>query len=82
MMVTELGENWQEKYFQSFEPKPFAAASIGQVHQAVTKDGCPVAVKVQVSFLCIVVSFPYQEFELSTIEVIESQLYCLFNLKH
>lgn len=35
------------KLFSSWEPEPFAAASIGQVHRAVTKSGVPVAVKVQ-----------------------------------
>ncbi|MFB2539567.1 MULTISPECIES: ABC1 kinase family protein [unclassified Acinetobacter] len=33
--------------FQSFEETPFAAASIGQVHKAVLKDGQTVVVKVQ-----------------------------------
>jgi predicted unusual protein kinase regulating ubiquinone biosynthesis (AarF/ABC1/UbiB family) len=36
-----------ERFFQSFERKAFAAASLGQVHRAVLKDGTPVAVKVQ-----------------------------------
>ncbi len=36
-----------ERLFKSFEAEPFAAASIGQVHRAVTDDGREVVVKVQ-----------------------------------
>jgi predicted unusual protein kinase regulating ubiquinone biosynthesis (AarF/ABC1/UbiB family) len=36
-----------EAVFRSFEPEPFAAASLGQVHWAVTKAGEDVAVKIQ-----------------------------------
>lgn len=45
----ELGYDWRSK-FESFEDKPFAAASIGQVHKGVLKDGREVAVKLQVKF--------------------------------
>lgn len=36
-----------EEVFKSFETRPFAQASIGQVHKATLPDGTPVAVKVQ-----------------------------------
>lgn len=46
VMVKELGEDWRGK-FEEFSNKPFAAASIGQVHRGVDKSGRLVAVKIQ-----------------------------------
>ena len=42
----ELGGE-PEHLFREWDPLPFAAASIGQVHRAITRDGRAVAVKVQ-----------------------------------
>lgn len=46
VMIGDLGPNWREK-FTSFDDRPFAAASIGQVHMAEVAPGQKVAVKVQ-----------------------------------
>jgi predicted unusual protein kinase regulating ubiquinone biosynthesis (AarF/ABC1/UbiB family) len=46
VLAAELGPRWRQK-FLSFEDRPAAAASIGQVHRGVWKDGRDVAVKVQ-----------------------------------
>lgn len=46
-MNNDLGPNWRDK-LESFEERPFAAASIGQVHLARLKDAREVAMKIQV----------------------------------
>jgi predicted unusual protein kinase regulating ubiquinone biosynthesis (AarF/ABC1/UbiB family) len=46
VLVNDLGEAWREN-FAEFDDMPAAAASIGQVHEAVWKDGRRVAVKIQ-----------------------------------
>ncbi|XP_072536310.1 atypical kinase COQ8A, mitochondrial isoform X2 [Salminus brasiliensis] len=43
---SDLGPNWKDK-LEMFEERPFAAASIGQVHLARMKDGREVAMKIQ-----------------------------------
>jgi predicted unusual protein kinase regulating ubiquinone biosynthesis (AarF/ABC1/UbiB family) len=46
VLATNLGADWQH-HFTSFDDKPSAAASIGQVHRATWNDGRQVAVKLQ-----------------------------------
>ncbi|CAN1353400.1 Protein ABC transporter 1, mitochondrial [Linum perenne] len=46
VLDAELGPDWSTK-LSSFDYEPLAAASIGQVHKAVTKDGMQVAMKIQ-----------------------------------
>jgi predicted unusual protein kinase regulating ubiquinone biosynthesis (AarF/ABC1/UbiB family) len=45
-MQAELGPDW-EKRFRSFDREPAAAASLGQVHKAVSLDGRQLACKLQ-----------------------------------
>ncbi len=45
-MAAELGPDWQAR-FRTFEPEAAAAASLGQVHRATSRDGRPLACKVQ-----------------------------------
>lgn len=46
VLKAEWGTDWR-KQFRWFNPRPIAAASIGQVHKALTRDGEELAIKVQ-----------------------------------
>lgn len=46
VLAAEWGKDWR-KQFRRFEPRPIAAASIGQVHRAMLPDGRLLAIKVQ-----------------------------------
>jgi predicted unusual protein kinase regulating ubiquinone biosynthesis (AarF/ABC1/UbiB family) len=46
VVEAELGAP-PDRVFETWDPEPIAAASIGQVHRAITRDGVAVAVKVQ-----------------------------------
>jgi predicted unusual protein kinase regulating ubiquinone biosynthesis (AarF/ABC1/UbiB family) len=46
ILSRELGARWRAR-FEEFDDLPAAAASIGQVHQGILKDGRKVAVKLQ-----------------------------------
>ncbi|MDY7098056.1 MAG: AarF/ABC1/UbiB kinase family protein [Pseudomonadota bacterium] len=46
VLKSEWGPDWR-KQFKYFNARPIAAASIGQVHKAMTRDGQELAIKVQ-----------------------------------
>ncbi len=46
VLARELGPRWRRS-FQEFSDEPVAAASIGQVHRGIWRDGREVAVKIQ-----------------------------------
>lgn len=46
ILCNEYGSDWRSK-FKSFNDKPFAAASIGQVHRGILHDDTEVAIKIQ-----------------------------------
>jgi len=47
ILAEQLGPRWRSTKFTHFDDEPAAAASIGQVHKAIWRDGREVAVKVQ-----------------------------------
>ncbi|MBN3326015.1 COQ8B kinase, partial [Atractosteus spatula] len=88
VLQEELGADWRDR-LASFEEKPFAAASIGQVHLGVLKDGREVAMKIQypgiaqsirsdvnnlLSVLKMSVALPQGLFAESSIEVLQREL--------
>lgn len=46
VLTANWGAKWQQR-FESFSFTPIAAASIGQVHRAITRDGRDLAIKIQ-----------------------------------
>ena len=46
VLIEQWGKDWRRR-FRRFDPRPIAAASIGQVHRALSKDGEELAIKVQ-----------------------------------
>jgi predicted unusual protein kinase regulating ubiquinone biosynthesis (AarF/ABC1/UbiB family) len=66
-MQAELGPNWPTRFGQ-FDYRPAAAASLGQVHRATTRDGASLACKLQ-----------YPDMQ-SAVEADLSQLDMLFGL--
>lgn len=46
VLAKQWGKDWRTR-FTRFEPTPIAAASIGQVHRAIARDGRKLAIKVQ-----------------------------------
>lgn len=63
-MAAELGPDWQGR-FASFDLKPAAAASLGQVHRAVAKDGAALACKLQYSDMQSAVEADLKQLELA-----------------
>jgi predicted unusual protein kinase regulating ubiquinone biosynthesis (AarF/ABC1/UbiB family) len=63
-MRTELGADWQRR-FESFEREAAAAASLGQVHRAVSRDGRTLACKLQYPDMLSAVEADLQQLKLA-----------------
>ncbi len=63
-MASELGNDWQTK-FESFEREAAAAASLGQVHRALNKDGQNLACKLQYPDMLSVVEADLNQLKLA-----------------
>ncbi|KAG9330206.1 hypothetical protein JZ751_021421 [Albula glossodonta] len=88
VLEEQLGQDWRTK-LAAFEEKPFAAASIGQVHHGALHDGREVAMKIQypgvaesihsdinnlMSVLKLGVALPEGLFADSSLEVLQKEL--------
>jgi predicted unusual protein kinase regulating ubiquinone biosynthesis (AarF/ABC1/UbiB family) len=62
-MQAELGPDWQRR-FQSFDLKPAAAASLGQVHRAVSREGKDLACKLQYPDMASAVEADLQQLDM------------------
>jgi len=61
-MVAELGPDWEKK-FKRFDREAAAAASLGQVHRAVGKDGSRLACKLQYPNMAAAVDSDIRQFK-------------------
>jgi predicted unusual protein kinase regulating ubiquinone biosynthesis (AarF/ABC1/UbiB family) len=61
-MAAELGKDWEKK-FKSFSREAAAAASLGQVHRAVSKDGRALACKLQYPNMAAAVDSDIRQFK-------------------
>lgn len=61
-MAAELGTGWEKK-FKSFEREAAAAASLGQVHRAIAKNGTELACKLQYPDMAAAVDSDVRQFK-------------------
>ena len=63
-MAAELGPDWEKK-FARFEREAAAAASLGQVHRAVARDGAALACKLQYPDMAAAVDADIRQFKIA-----------------